>query len=103
MNSSHRQASIIIGIGLIVVSIVLVIYAFKLPKVNNIELEDYSSLTVTSAASSISSTDDNSTAFQKQNSVVDKTTIINETQSQQSVLSTNVEYPINLNSFRLKN
>ena len=42
MNSSHRQASIIIGIGLIVVSIVLVIYAFKLPKVNNLELEDYS-------------------------------------------------------------
>lgn len=42
MSSSHRQASIIIGIGLIVVSIVLVIYAFKLPKVNNIELEDYS-------------------------------------------------------------
>ena len=91
MNSSHRQASIIIGIGLIVVSIVLVIYAFKLPKVNNLELEDYSSSTVTSAASSISSTDDNSTAFQKQNSVVDKTTVINETQSQQSVLSTNVE------------
>lgn len=85
MNSSHRQASIIIGIGLIVVSIVLVIYAFKLPKVNNLELEDYSSSTVTSAASSISSTDDNSTAFQKQNSVVDKTTVINETQSQQSV------------------
>ena len=53
MNSSHRQASIIIGIGLIVVSIVLVIYAFKLPKVNNLELEDYSSLTVTSPASSI--------------------------------------------------
>ena len=68
MISSHRQASIIIGIGLIVVSIVLVIYAFKLPKVNNLELEDYSSSTVTSAASSISSTDDNSTAFQKQNS-----------------------------------
>ena len=88
MNSSHRQASIIIGIGLIVVSIVLVIYAFKLPKVNNLELEDYSSSTVTSAASSISSTDDNSTAFQKQNSVVDKTTVINETQSQQSVFST---------------
>lgn len=98
MNSSHRQASIIIGIGLIVVSIVLVIYAFKLPKVNNLELEDYSSSTVTSAASSISSTDDNSTAFQKQNSVVDKTTVINETQSQQNVLTTNVEYPINLNS-----
>ena len=71
MNSSHRQASIIIGIGLIVVSIVLVIYAFKLPKVYNIELEDYSSSTVTSAASSISSTDDNSTALEKQNSVVD--------------------------------
>lgn len=80
MNSSHRQASIIIGIGLIVVSIVLVIYAFKLPKVNNLELEDYSSSTVTSAASSISSTDDNSTALEKQNSVVDKTTVINETQ-----------------------
>ena len=77
MNSSHRQASIIIGIGLIVVSIVLVIYAFKLPKVNNIELEDYSSSTVTSAASSISSTNDNSTALEKQNSVVDKTTVIN--------------------------
>lgn len=107
MNSSHRQASIIIGIGLIVVSIVLVIYAFKLPKVNNLELEDYSSSTVTSAASSISSTDDNSTddnstAFQKQNSVVDKTTVINETQSQQNVLSTNVEYPINLNSCSLE-
>lgn len=102
MNSSHRQASIIIGIGLIVVSIVLVIYAFKLPKVNNIELEDYSSSTVTSAASSISSTDDNSTALEKQNSVVDKTTVINETQSQQSVLSTNVEYPINLNSCSLE-
>lgn len=85
MNSSHRQASIIIGIGLIVVSIVLVIYAFKLPKVNNIELEDYSSSAVTSAASSISSTNDNSTALEKQNSVVDKTTVINETQSQQSV------------------
>ena len=98
MNSSHRQASIIIGIGLIVVSIVLVIYAFKLPKVNNIELEDYSSSAVTSAASSISSTNDNSTALEKQNSVVDKTTVINETQSQQSVFSTNVEYPINLNS-----
>lgn len=90
MNSSHRQASIIIGIGLIVVSIVLVIYAFKLPKVNNIELEDYSSSAVTSAASSISSTNDNSTALEKQNSVVDKTTVINETQSQQSVFSTNV-------------
>ena len=102
MNSSHRQASIIIGIGLIVVSIVLVIYAFKLPKVNNLELEDYSSSTVTSAASSISSTDDNSTAFQKQNSVVDKTTVINETQSQQNVLTTNVEYPINLNSCSLE-
>ena len=98
MNSSHRQASIIIGIGLIVVSIVLVIYAFKLPKVNNLELEDYSR----SAASSISSTDDNSTAFQKQNSVVDKTTVINETQSQQNVLTTNVEYPINLNSCSLE-
>ena len=102
MNSSHRQASIIIGIGLIVVSIVLVIYAFKLPKVNNIELEDYSSSTVTTAASSISSTDDNSTASEKQNSVVDKTTVINETQSQQSVFSTNVEYPINLNSCSLE-
>lgn len=97
MSSSHRQASIIIGIGLIVVSIVLVIYAFKLPKVNNIELEDYSSSAVTSAASSITSTNDNSTALEKQNSVVDKTTVINETQSQQSVFSTNVEYPINLN------
>ena len=98
MNSSHRQASIIIGIGLIVVSIVLVIYAFKLPKVNNLELEDYSSSTV----SSISSTDDNSTALEKQNSVVDKTTVINETQSQQNVLTTNVEYPINLNSCSLE-
>lgn len=106
MSSSHRQASIIIGIGLIVVSIVLVIYAFKLPKVNNLELEDYSSSAVTSAtssaASSISSTDDNSTALEKQNSVVDKTTVINETQSQQSVFSTNVEYPINLNSCSLE-
>ena len=52
--------------------------------------------------SSISSTDDNSTAFQKQNSVVDKTTVINETQSQQNVLTTNVEYPINLNSCSLE-
>ena len=78
MSSSHRQASIIIGIGLIVVSIVLLIYAFSLPKVNNLELEDYSSSTVTSAASSISSTDYNSTALEKQNSVVDKTTVINE-------------------------
>lgn len=103
MSSSHRQASIIIGIGLIVVSIVLLIYAFSLPKVNNLELGDYSSSTVTSsAASSISSTDYNSTALEKQNSVVDKTTVINENQSQQSVSSTNVEYPINLNSCSLE-
>lgn len=103
MSSSHRQASIIIGIGLIVVSIVLLIYAFSLPKVNNLELGDYSSSTVTSsAASSISSTDYNSTALEKQNSVVDKTTVINENQSQQSASSTNVEYPINLNSCSLE-
>ena len=38
----------------------------------------------------------------RQNSVVDKTTVINETQSQQSVFSTNVEYPINLNSCSLE-